>query len=99
MFLLFTTFWACSLIRVSLIRVCSLPRECFSTPKGLHVSRRGGLKPLMHPSAWNRNSANFASTEFSEVRKESFKSSSFGGCAHTHRGGSYDCYVRERNLA
>src|SRR5215217_9182347 len=61
MFLLFTTFWACSLIRVSLIRVCSLPRSCFSTPKGLHVSRRGGLKPLIHPSAWNRYSRKFIS--------------------------------------
>src|SRR5215211_1043981 len=63
MFLLFTTFWACSLIRVSLIRVCSLPRQCFSTPKRLHVSRRGGLKPLMHSSAWNRNSRKFVHKE------------------------------------
>src|SRR5215207_3944261 len=53
----------------------------------------------IHPSAWNGHSRKFASKEFSEVRKESFKSSSFGGCAHTHRGGCYDCYVRERNLA
>jgi len=26
------------------------------------------LHSLIHPSAWNRNSANFAVTEFSEVR-------------------------------
>src|SRR5215217_9303555 len=36
---------------------------------------------LIHRSAWNWNSANFAFTEFYEVRQESFKSSSFRGCA------------------
>jgi hypothetical protein len=27
------------------------------------------LSPLIHPSAWKKNSANFAMTEFSEVRE------------------------------
>jgi hypothetical protein len=39
----------------------------------------------IHPSAWNRNSANFAFTEFSEVRlrtgRLACKDSPYGGCA------------------
>jgi hypothetical protein len=35
------------------------------------------LLALIHPSAWNRNSANFAITEFSEVRTRYLRVSSF----------------------
>ena len=37
--------------------------------------------PLIHQSAWNMNSANFAFWGFSEVRQEDFKYHSFGGGA------------------
>jgi hypothetical protein len=45
------------------------------SPKFITASREKGRGEfpalplaLIHPSAWNRNSANFALTEFSEVR-------------------------------
>jgi hypothetical protein len=37
--------------------------------------------PLIHPSAWKWDSRNFAQTQFSEVRQQSFEHHSFGGCA------------------
>jgi len=37
----------------------------------------GLLVALMHPIAWKGNSANFALRGFSEVRRETFASSSF----------------------
>jgi hypothetical protein len=43
--------------------------------------RCGPSSYAIHRSAWNRNSANFAYSRFSEVRKESFKTSSFRGYA------------------
>src|SRR5215208_7277341 len=38
---LFSTLWACSLIRA-----CSFPRQCFSTPNRLHIVHRREPEPL-----------------------------------------------------
>jgi hypothetical protein len=40
----------------------------------------GLVQWLIHRSAWKGNSANFAITEFSEVRQELSKHHSFEGC-------------------
>src|SRR5215218_11252404 len=74
---LFSTFWACSLIRA-----CSFPQQGFSTPRRLNVTHSsmcptGGALSLIHRSAWKGHSANFA--------KKVATTSLFGGCG-AYRG-------------
>src|SRR5829696_6716861 len=77
---LFTTLWACSLIRA-----CSFPRQGFTTPKRLHIVHRREPEPLFTGVRGIRILGSSAHSWYSEV---------FCAMAHIHSPQAGVCCAR-----